>query len=362
MEKKGLRIAVKSPASTANLGAGYDCLAIAIDLWNYYEMHVELSPFDINRKEYEFRFLENQYYDVDPKMRSSDGNLFVRAFDHARKSIFHRTNMRDYKRNILVLQNNQIPPIRGLGSSSSASVAGVIAGLMYVKQLFPGIDLDQLGVSMSSKHILELAQDVDSCPDNICASLEGGLTTVFLGHGNKEKNPLYHFSEKIDDEDLRLIFLIPNKPIPTIKARSLVDNDKKDYSLKDCVYNITRATCIPQIFREKRYELLREALRDKIHQRQRTKLYGDGNRYIDINSVFDKLLEKGYAYGACVSGAGSSLLAIADKKDAELVANDFRTIFENKAISAQVKGWKVQEIRIHKPNNTGAIASVTYTY
>jgi len=362
MEKTGIRISVKSPASTANLGAGYDCISIAVDLWNHYEMHVDLSPFNSNRKEYEFRFLENQYYDVDPKMRSSDGNLFVRAFDKARKFIFHKSNKRDYKRNILVLQNNQIPPIRGLGSSSSASVAGILAGFEYAEQLFPDINLTRLGIPKTNKRILELARDVDSCPDNICASLEGGITTVFLGDPDEEfgQKPIYHFSEKILDENLRLIFLIPNKPIPTTKARSLLDN--QSYSIEDCSYNITRATCIPQIFRGKRYELLGEALKDKIHQRQRTRLYGENQKHIDVESVFNELLKKSPAYGACISGAGSSLLAIADEKDVELVAENFRAIFENHIVISQVEEWKVQEIRIHKPNNSGAICNVTYTY
>jgi|GEM_PF-5243048 len=357
MEKRHIKILVKTPASTANIGAGYDCIAIAIDLWNFYEMHIDLSPFNNRLKEFDIRFLENQYYDIDPRMRTPDGNLFVRAFEHSRKAIFHKSNIRDYKRNIIVMQNNQIPPIRGLGSSSSASVAGVIAGIEYAKNIYPDIDLKRLGIE-SNKNILEMAREVDSCPDNICASLEGGLTTVFLGDADNDgTQPIYHFTEKIEDENIRLVFLVPSKPIPTTKARSLLE--RQCYPLKDCVFNITRAVCIPSIFREKRYSLLREALRDRVHQRQRASLYGDGSKTIDVEMVFKELLDLGDAYGACISGAGSTLLAITNSECAEVVASDFRIIFEKYAKGSD---WEVEEVSIYRPSNIGAVSKIEYSF
>jgi homoserine kinase len=357
MENKYLRIHLRSPASTANLGPGYDCIAIAIDLWNSYEMEINLATFDNALKEFNIKLLENKYYNVDHKMMSVNGNLFVGGFIHARNFFLSRTNETLIKHNIVVLQNNHIPPIRGLGSSSSASVAGVVAGITYINELYPDIDLARAGIKVTNKLILELSRAVDSCPDNICASLMGGLTTVFRGDADSEGvQPIYHFKEKLEDQDLRLVFLIPNKPISTHKARALLA--KQTYTLEDSVFNLSRAVCLPKIFAEGRYDLLNEALRDRLHQRQRSSLYGENGKSIDIHSIFKALHEIG-AYGACISGAGSSLVAFAHSDNAKHVAKDFRKLFEK---YARASGWEIEEIRIHKPVNTGLEQEVFYTY
>ena len=332
MAREVIKIDVSSPASVANMGAGYDSLALAVSLRNRFTMYVEMRPLETGESEFRFE-IGGDYAGIDPRIRLANGNLFAEAFVRTRQELCEAQRLRIDKFPITVCQSVDIPPIRGLGSSSSAAVAGVAAAVEFLRchyrdREFPGYRKDE-----DRELCASLAMAVDSCPDNVCAAMSGGLTYSFV----PDKEPsdrrtyraLHYFHEDIDHPDLRIVALVPALQITTKEARKVLGN--KQYSIKDVQFNIPRAVCIPAILRSRRYRLLRHALQDKIHQLPRAEEYFTlDKKYLDLEDVFREVVDAG-AYGACVSGSGSTLVAFCATSDAIMVSESFVRAFEKRA-------------------------------
>lgn len=355
-----VRIRVATPASVANLGAGFDCLALALNLENEFALYVDLSGLADNlEKEFEID-LSGRYKDTDPKMRTLDGNLFVRSFQRTRKFLWHRLGGvgRDVpKCPMMVYEEVKVPPIRGLGSSSSACVAGVLGAIEFMDLMsFP--DHPFQDVRDDQDLCASLAMTTDSCPDNICASLAGGLTYSLVAERNDRIDDghahLQFFRQEIDDPDLRVVALVPNRPLDTTKAR--LELDRYQYSHVEAAFNICRSTCIPEVFRSRRYALLAEVLKDAIHQKQRAKVFytDDRNKGMNLQHIFDQVIATG-AYGACIGGAGSTLIAFAHVSKVASVKLAFRKAFEAEA----KENWEIEDVMELKPNNKGADVTIT---
>lgn len=359
--KKELTLVIKTPASIANLGAGYDCLAMALDLWNYYEMKINISEELHGGKEYDIKINQGHNLYSEPRMSSKENNLFVNTFEHVREELCHKLGIKVRKHKIEITQNNYIPHIRGLGSSSSACVAGVLAAEEFIQNVY------EREIPFLTDDIrASLARDKDSCQDNVCASLTGGMTFVYKDDEDSkneysdllEESKLNIFKHTLDDEDLRVIVLVPNKELATLKAKEKLRGQR--YDIHDVVFNLTRAVCLPEIFKNRKYELLNEAMKDKIHQDARSDFYisDDLKHKINLHRIFEDLVEKG-AYGACIGGAGSSLVAFSSAKDASFIANSFESIFTKHASGA---GWEIDSLRILKVINEGASYTKSFTY
>ncbi len=195
--------------------------------------------------------------------------------------------------------------------------------------------------------------ETDSCPDNVCASLVGGLTYCYtdrnLTYAQLSEGQLHFFRDTIDDESLRCIVLVLSTQVDTVEARKLLD--RQQYQLRDVVFNLQRAVSFPRVLKDRRYELLKEVAQDRIHQLQRAhELYiGDRGQHMNLEYVF-KAATDGGAYCAFISGAGSSLVALSDVSTADRVVKVFRQAFEDVAKA----GWKIERILTLKPTNTGA--------
>lgn len=351
-----VKIFVTTPASIANLGAGFDCLALALDLKNEFTLYVDQRGLvEGTEKEFEID-LNGRYKDVDPKMLTASGNLFVHSFDETRKILCRRYGRIVPKCPIMACEDVRIPPMRGLGSSSSACVAGVIAAIHFLK-VIDELPLDE--VLDDTDWCASLAMETDTCPDNICACLSGGLTYSFKPEpqlkGDDSLPKLHYFREEINDPDIRVIALVPNKLIPTPQARQVTE--AQIYKIADAVFNISRSTCIPTVFREKRYDLLGEVIKDRIHQKQRAEKFfvdEDERKAMDLQHIFDQVRRAG-AYGACISGAGSTLVAFVHASKAQSVKHVFRTAFDEVA----KLGWEIKEVLVLTPRNERTRATVT---
>lgn len=381
------KISVRSPASSANLGAGYDCLALALDGWNDYDLYIDprhLGTLSNGTLEDEYVFsLEGTYANAIDSMRSASGNLFVQAVEMTLDRLSNMSASRD-KDKIVVLdryammpkyveQQVEIPPQRGLGSSASAAVAGVITATYVYELIHPkkgaakiakdGKHLTMADVRKDSNFCASLAMHADMCPDNVCASLSGGLTYAMLRETYKtytcDGGWLNFYRQDIKHgEDFRVVALIPSQKIETDTARGTVNSETVDHV--HARFNLCRAAVIPAIFRDRDYKQLKQALRDKLHQdRRAADLYrGIGpdkkssSRSINLNAIFERVIQAG-AYGACISGAGSTLIAFV-KNEAELineVERVFRTEFELRARS--VPGWGNAHVTVFEASNKG---------
>lgn len=347
------RISVATSASIANLGAGYDCLALSVNLMNRYDMYIDLRGNDTRDGQCEIR-LEGKYREFDQqRMTNSSGNLFLKSFYRTLSYFRDKSRIDAPAKPIFVYQIVDIPLKRGLGSSSSASVAGVLAAARYFqvfsgKEKIDGKTMDEL--VEDGNFCCSVAMLSDNCPDNICASHSGGLTSSMLVKRehtvDKLIDEVFFYRDSIEDPNFRVVALIPNKYIATDQAKGALG---QRLSVQSAAANVCRSTLIPFIIRQKDYFMLKEAMRDEIHQNERVKRFyvdDEGKHTMDLGHIIERTTRAG-AYGVCIGGAGSTLVAFADRGDVENVKNEFIDSFRFTAPT----GWEIEDVLVLKPRN-----------
>jgi homoserine kinase len=262
---------VRVPASTANLGPGYDVLAAAVSL------HLELEVEETG----EFSF--------DPggaDLPTDRGNLLVRAFEslHPADGIAFRLR-------------SEIPLARGLGSSAAAIVAGIFAA----DHLF------ELGLSKAE--MLVRASEIEGHPDNVAASIYGGFVICSAG---PERHPrAARFDPPVGLEG---IVVIPPDEVSTAQARAAIP---EEVPLEDAVANISAAASLVLGLLRADLDLIADGLADRLHQDYRQGLFA---RSMEI---VHEARELG-ALGATISGAGPTVLVWTTVEDAGKVASELK--------------------------------------
>lgn len=254
---------VRVPASSANLGPGYDVLAAAVSL--FLELEVE----------------EAGEFSLDPgDLDVSEGrdNLIVRAFEslHTADGIAFRLR-------------SEIPLARGLGSSAAA----IVAGLFAADHLFE--------LALSKEEMLERASEIEGHPDNVAAAIYGGF--VICGPGEGEAPSAARFDPP---GGLEGIAVIPGEEVSTESAREAIP---AELPLADAVANVAAASRLVLGLQRADLDLIAAGLADRIHQPRRRELYP---RSMDL---VDEATELG-ALGATISGAGPTVLVWTTWQDA----------------------------------------------
>lgn len=349
MNARIARIQVRAPATVANLGPGFDTLALAVDLCNEYVLFADLRP-GVPLREPRFN-LSGPYDTADQRMNSADGNLFYRSFQFTIKFLCNRHRLPYPECPLLICEEVTIPPMSGLGASSSACVAGVLAAVGLLDVIYP--DRGFASYQDDRPLCVRLANAIDVSPDNICASLIGGLTCAVLsGTQNRGEDGLVHVGyeqQRITDPDLRVVALVPNVKLLTTEARRILEGQL--YRIAEVTYSTSRSTMIPMIFASRNYHNLREAMKDSIHQKQRALEFykNDRNKVMDLEGIFEEVIRAG-AYGACISGAGPTLVAILNRTVSQAVESAFRSAFEKLALG----NWRIDWVTSRIPENDGA--------
>jgi homoserine kinase len=272
-ELDGRRIVVEVPGSSANLGAGYDCLAVALALTN----RVELEVRGWNRGEIELAVVG----EGEGELTADHTNRFVRGVEAAlvaaRGALGEPIGWR-------IEMHNEVPLARGLGSSAAATVGGLIAGNALV------------GEPLTARDLLRLATEIEGHPDNAAAALWGGFVVVGPGVDGIE-------TIRFDaPRDLRAVLFIPELRLPTKEMRAALP---AKVPLADAVANLGRVAIGVAGIATGRYDLLRALTVDRLHEPYRAKLFPQLPRLVEAAT-------KAGAIGACLSGAGSTVLAFAD--------------------------------------------------
>ena len=264
-----MKIKVSVPATSANVGSGFDALGLAVTLYNTVTFEdsevLEISASDGTR------------------IPRGESNLVYRSA----KGLFEKVGKQIPP--LKITQTNPIPMARGLGSSSAC----IIAGLLGANRM--------LGDVLNTQELLTLATAIEGHPDNVAPALLGGLTSSVFEDGK-----VYSVKRNVD-ESLCFAAIVPDYKLLTEAARAALP---KEVSHKDAVYNLSRAALVPAAFCEGRHDLLAIATEDKLHQQYRMPLM-PGSR-----EVFDMARLCG-AKAVYVSGAGSTVMAVAEKAEAE---------------------------------------------
>jgi homoserine kinase len=267
---------VRVPASSANLGPGYDAMAAAMSL------HLELEVEEAG----EFSF-DSGGLDV-PTGRD---NLIVRAFEslHSAEGIAFRLR-------------SEIPLARGLGSSAAA----IVAGLFAADHLFE--------LALSKEEMLAKASEIEGHPDNVAAAIYGG----FVVCGTEAGLPV---AARFDPPDgLEGIVVIPPDQVSTTQAREAVP---EEFPRADAIANIAAASTLVLGLTTKDLDLVARGLHDQIHQERRRALYPRSMEIVDAAGELGAL-------GATISGAGPTVLIWTTWQDAGNVAG---------ALEERCAGW-----------------------
>lgn len=264
-------VRVRAPASSANLGSAFDAAAIALALYN----EVTAAPADRDTIE-----VEGEGADA---LRAGAPNLLVQALDRFAAEIgWHRPPL------AFRLQN-RIPLGRGLGSSAAAIVAGIRLGEML------------RGEALPSARRLALAAAIEGHADNTTAALLGAFTVAVQASTGWETLRL------AVPPNLRCAVFVPDYGVSTEAARAVLP---QQVARADAVYNVGRAALLVGALAGGDLRLLGVAMEDRLHQPYRMALYQG------MDSILEAARAAG-AYGASVSGAGPSALALVDAGRAE---------------------------------------------
>jgi homoserine kinase len=272
-ELDGRRVAVEVPATSANLGAGYDCLGVALGLVNRVEVEVR----GWSRGEIELT-VDGEGVGELPADRTNRCVLGIEAaLREVRGEIPEGVGWR-------IEMRNEIPLARGLGSSAAATVAGLVAGNSL------------LGEPLTSADLLRLATAIEGHPDNAAAALLGGFTVCALTDDGIE-------SMRFDaPRDLRAVLFIPEIRLATDDMRAALP---AKVPLEDAVANLSRVAIGVAGMAMGRFDLLRVLTVDRLHEQYRAKAYPQLTQLIAG-------ARRAGAIGACLSGAGSTILAFSD--------------------------------------------------
>ncbi len=286
----GATCRVRVPATTANLGPGFDCLGLALDLWNAFRFTLEGDGLVVS--------IQGERGAGLPR---DESNLVAQAFVRLCEAAGAAAPA-----GLHIHCDIRVPTSSGLGSSSTA----VAAGLLGANAL--------LGRPFDLTRILELAADMEGHPDNVAAALLGGLTIV-VQQGDRL------LTKKILVPEVRVALAVPDLPFSTRSARADLPTH---VSMKDAVFNLQRTPLVVEALRTGDYDLLSQVMDDRLHQAARLKLIPGGR------TAWLAALEAGAA-AVAVSGSGPSLVAfVALATDASRIARAMADAFAGEGVTA----------------------------
>ncbi|WP_308634741.1 homoserine kinase [Paenibacillus silvisoli] len=264
------RVLVKVPASTANLGPGFDTLGMALSLYIWVELSIPADGITT----YEL------HGDGTEGIPTDKTNLIYtvaqQVFEEAGVSVPE----------LHVSMYSEIPLTRGLGSSASAIIAALVAANALI------------GSPLSEDKLFQMSSELEGHPDNVSASLFGGIV-VSAWDGQR--------AEKVRIEphaDLEVLVAIPDFELSTEKARHALPTQ---ISMKDAVFNVANSSLLVAAFASGSLDLIRFAMRDRMHQPYRAAMVPG------MAEILEQATEHG-ALGVALSGAGPTLLTLVDRK------------------------------------------------
>lgn len=279
------------PGTSANLGPGFDTLGVALNIYNEFIFEEIQGGLEISGCEEKYRNKENLIY-----------TSMLKTFEE----IGYK------KKGIKITINSEIPTSRGLGSSASCILAGVIGANQIA------------GSPLSKGDIFKIATEIEGHPDNIAPALFGGLVTSIV------EDDEIHYNQIEMADGLKFIALVPDFSLSTEESRQVLP-EKIDYS--DAVYNIGRVSLMLSALSNGNFELLKYGLKDKIHQQYR------GSLIPNYDLIMEKC-ESMNTLGTYLSGAGPTIMVLVRENE-----NNFQFEIEEFLSQFQDK-WRVEKLSV----------------
>lgn len=292
-------IQVRVPATSANMGPGFDSLGVALGFYN----NIKISETDSGLSVYNN---SREYIPVGEK------NLIYRSICRVFDEVGYQ------KKGIKIIQNSEIPVTRGLGSSSACIIGGMLAANIIS------------GRHLGYNDILNLASETEGHPDNVTPALFGGFCVATMEDGK-----VIYKSHKLT-YGIKFAVMVPDFFLSTRQSRVALP---ENVTLKDASYNISRASLMTSMLISGDLDNLKYAAGDRLHQ---------DYRKVNIDN-FDDILDKSYEFGAkatFLSGSGSAIVSVLSADNENFSANMSEYLKELK------QKWKCKLVTI---DNVGAI-------
>jgi homoserine kinase len=292
-------IKIRVPATSANLGPGFDCLGLALNIWN--EVSFEFAPKTIYHARGEGA----------EKLNKGTKNLLTKAYTYV-----HEICGRDFK-GVNIRTQNEILMSSGLGSSAAAIVAGMFGAN------------EMLDRPLSPDELLIVATDMEGHPDNVAPALIGGLVVSVTSDDDI-------ITRRYELPELAAVIVKPNVDWPTRVARAVLP---KSISRADAVFNIGRAALVVDALRNGDLDLLQKVMEDRIHQPYRLKHISGGM------SAYKTAKQLG---AAALSGAGPSIICFVSPENAEEAKTEIMFRFEERGIETQGIVTRPSNLGVHR--------------
>ena len=306
-----MKVSVKVPATSANLGPGFDCLGLALPIYNTVTIEETVLPgtgIEINLMSEGEEVIDEAAFDNIPR---DENNIVYKAVEMLYNSIGQEPS--ELKINI----QSQIPITRGLGSSAAVVVGGLIAANKL------------LGSPADETALLSIATEVEGHPDNVAPAILGGFV---LASQEDDGSVIYR---KLDwPQEWDITVCIPDFELSTSIARSVLP---EQVPLQDAIFNAKHLAMLIQAVNTKDEKLMQAALKDKMHQPYREKLVPGMKEIMDAFKHEDGVL------GCVLSGAGPSMLIISHKYDLDKIKSIVKEIWEAQSIKVEIKTLKIEQ-------------------
>ena len=286
------------PATTANLGSGFDCIGAALTLYNEFKFTRLQSPPE--------GLMIHAIGAESQKVVTDDSNLVYQAF------VKFYQHLEQTPPPVKIEIKLGVPLARGLGSSATAIVGGLLGANFLC------------GEVLSESQVMELAIALEGHPDNVVPALLGGCRLAATG---LTKESFWEVCEVPWCGDVIPVVAIPDFELSTQEARSVLPTQ---VSRADAIFNTAHLGLLLRGLQTGREDWLRAALQDRLHQPYRKAL-------IQGYDAVNKAAVAAGAYGMVISGAGPTLLALTNKSQAESVAAAMVLAWKNEGIAAVVR-------------------------
>ncbi|MGD9567330.1 MAG: homoserine kinase [Sedimentibacter sp.] len=270
-------VKVTVPASTANIGPGFDTLGLALNMYNVYEFE-ELD--------------EGLVIEGCQEKYKNEDNLVYKSFQKTAEIIGRNVN------GLKINKHAEIPVSRGLGSSSACIVGGVFGANALLKG------------NLSKDELFKIAVDIEGHPDNIAPAVYGGLMASIVDEGTP-----YSVRYNIH-ESLKFCALIPDFETSTCEARKLLP---QDVPFKDAIFNISRTAVLLKALEEGNFKVINVALKDKLHHKYRKTLIHECDEV-------KRICEENNTSAFFISGSGPTLMNIIENSN---FTNDIKNSIMN---------------------------------
>ena len=304
-----MKISVKVPATTANLGPGFDCFGMALPIYNTITLEETVLPgtgVEIN--------VISEDETVDDfsveHLELNENSLVYKAVELLYNSIGQTPS------ELKITIHSNIPIARGLGSSASV----IVGGLLAANEL--------LGRPADEAALLSIATEVEGHPDNITAAIAGGFV---ISSQEEDCSVIY---KKIDwPEDWIITVCIPEYELPTDISRSVIP---ETISIKDAIFNAKRTAMFVEAIKSKDENLMKYALQDKLHQPYRMKLVPG------FDTISNSLKHEDDVLGCVLSGAGPSIIVISLKNNLDKIHSIIKETWDNLNIKSVIKTLSIE--------------------